>query len=507
MINSASSVANRLLSVTVLVWMFQYLVKRVPTEEFAIYPVVMAVMVVAPLFFSLFTGGMARFLIDAYAREDYEQVRGVLSSVVPVLMAAVAVFWAIGLTFALNVEDVLRIPPGLEPQARLMMVLLVLTYGVRTLLSPFMLGFHIRQAYVELNVLEITRELLRITILLSLLIGVGPAVLWVVVATTTAELALSGVMVWRSRRLVPELRFDYRLSSLGTARKLTSFGLWTSLGQLGGIMYTNAATILLNLHSTPMDVTCYFLGATLYRQTEILIVTAIGPLLPVVTAMNATRDKARLAATVLRSGRYGLWVSMLIAVPAAIYAEPFVRLYVGEEFGTAVVVILLFMAMFPFTQAVTLLPLTAMATGRVRAFYLPAFIAQALGLALMLVLAIRFEAGAIGMAAALCVVTVGSQVVYFWWLSLRLIESDFATFLRSVLVPGLAPAACGALAWLALRMLVPIESWTTLFGCGLLGASVYGAAVILFGFEPAAREALRLRFAKATGRLRRTVAS
>ncbi|SFE78855.1 lipopolysaccharide biosynthesis protein [Roseivivax sediminis] len=501
-VNSASSVANRLLSVTVLVWLFQYLVNRLPTEEFAIYPVVMAVMVVAPLFFSLFTGGMARFLIDAYARSDFDAVRGVVSSVLPVLIGAVALFWMVGLTFALNVEKVLKIPVGSEVEARAMMALLVLTYGIRMLVSPFTLGFQIRQAYVELNILEIGRELLRISVLTLFFLLAGPAVVWVVVATAISELVLSAVAVWRSRRLVPELTFDRAFASFAVARRLTSFGIWTSLGQLGGIMYTNAATLILNLHGTPMDVTCFFLGATLYRQTEMLIITAIGPLLPVVTALNATGDRVRLATTVLRGGRYALWASMLIATPAIVFSDIFVRLYIGDEYGRAALVIILFMSIFPVNQATALLAMTALATGRVRAFYLPAFIAQAAGLSIMLALASWYGAGAIGMAAALALVTIASQLLYFWWLNLRLIGAGFSAFLASTLVPGLVPAVVGAGVWIGMRFLVTIESWVELFACGAAGAVAFGLAILVFGLEPAARSRLLARAAPATGWMR-----
>ncbi|MEM9128177.1 MAG: oligosaccharide flippase family protein [Pseudomonadota bacterium] len=494
--NSASSVISRLLEVTILVWMYQYLLKSIPTEEFAIYPVVMAIMVFAPFFFSLFTGGLARYLIDAYAKSEFERVRSITSSVAPVIWGTVILFWILGLTFAANIEDVLNIPVYLEQDARLMMALLVLTFGCQMMLSPFVLGFHIKQRFVELTCLGILKELLRIFLLLLLLLGIGPAVLWVVIANTIAELAYLCIVFVRSRRMVPELRFEPRLFEWKTAKTLASFGLWTTLGQLGGMMYTNAATILLNLHGTAVEVTSYFLGATLYRQLETLIVRAIGPLLPVITAMNATGDKQRLANTVLRGGRYGLWVSMLVATPAIIYSDIFVELYAGPEFSQASTIIILFMVMFPFTQAVSLLPMTAIATAWVKQFYLPAFLAQLTGLAIMLVMVTRFEATAIGITASLTFVTITAHLVYFWNLAIRMIESDFPTFIRRTLVPGLLPALAGAVVWLGLRLSVPIDGWFTLLLCGFIGAIAYVAALLGFSLEAETRAKLHERLTR-----------
>ncbi|MGB3246098.1 MAG: hypothetical protein WBB25_16310 [Sulfitobacter sp.] len=501
MVNSASAVLNRLLSVTVLIWLFQYLIQRIPVEEFALYPLVMAVMVVAPLFFSAFNGGLARFLIDAYAREDYQRARALLSSVVPALALCVMAFWIVGAVFTLSIETFLNIPRGLEHEAQLMMGLLVFSFGVQMFLAPFMVGFHIRQRYVEQNLLELLRELLRFAILLILMLTLGPKVIWVVVATSVAEIVIALAMALRSRQLVPDLRFDRRLGNVRMALHLTSFGLWTTLGQLGGLMYTNAATIVLNLHGTATDVTCYFLGATIFRQTEAIIMRAIAPLLPVITALNVSGDNARLTPTVLRGGRYALWAAMIVATPAIIYADIFVKLYVGPGFMKAAWVIILFMSMLPFTQAVALLPLTALAKGWMRQFYLPAFIAQLLGLVLMLVAVTRFEMGAIGVTAALAIVTIGSQLLYFWHLCRRMIDVDFGTFYRRVLLPGLLPAAAGAVVWTGVRFAVPMGSWVALFGCGALGAIVYFATLLAFSLEPEARRKLADRISRLRARI------
>lgn len=440
MINSAASVANRILGVTVLIWVYQYLIMRVPSDEFAVYPVVNAIMVVAPLFFSLFTGGLARYVIDAYAKSDLVEVTRVISSVFPMIAVGVAAFWLIGLTFAFNMEKILVVAPEMVGRAHLMMALLIISFGIQMLASPFTLGFHVTQRYVELNLLEILREVIRLGLLLWLLFGIGPNVVWIVIGTTVSDLIRTFIVVIRSRQLVPEFHFDFKLFDPANARKLTSFGLWTALGQLGGLMYTNAATIILNLYGTANDVTCFFLGATLYRQVEILILRAIGPLLPVMTAMHTMKDKDRLASTVIQGGKYGLWASLAIATPAVIYSDIFVALYVGEEFEQAAVVIVLFMIVFPFTQATSLLPMVAVAMARLREFYLPAFLFQILGFILMLAISATFDAGAIGVTLALTLTTIGSQLFYYWNLSMKLIGINFTTFFRQIIVPGVLPS-------------------------------------------------------------------
>lgn len=502
MINSASTVMARLLNVTVLVWMYQHLIARLPTDEFAIYPVIMAVMVFAPLFFSLFQGGLARYVIDAFAKKDLEGVTDIVSAVVPLLAAAVAFFWLIGISFAFVIEHVLVVPVGMVEDARLMMILLVLSFGFQMIVNPFTVGFHVHQRFVELNLLEVGRELLRTLLLLVFLLGLGPSVLWVVIANVIAELSFTATAALRSRQMVPQLRFEWQRFKVARARQLVSFGMWTALGQLGGVMHSNASTIVLNIYGSPVDVTAYFIGATIYRQIEVLMSHAVSVLLPVVTAMHAVGDKARLASTVLRGGRYGLWASLVIAVPAVIYSDIFVILYVGEEFLQAAVVIILFMAIRPFVDAVALLPLTAMATARVREFFLPAFLFLAAGLVVIVLAARVVENPAIVVTAVIAAVSIGSMLIYFWRFCLRLIDVSFASFLRLVIVPGWFPALVGGIAWMGLRLLMDIDTWAELLLCGFLGALVYGAAIVLFGLEPETRTNAMARLRRSLDRRR-----
>ena len=83
LINSISSVITRLINILFLVWIYEYLLERISTEEFAVYPVVAAIIVFAPLFSSLLTGGISRFVIEAYARGEMQRVTEIVSSIVP----------------------------------------------------------------------------------------------------------------------------------------------------------------------------------------------------------------------------------------------------------------------------------------------------------------------------------------------------------------------------------------------------------------------------------------
>ena len=490
-VNSASSVLARILNITVLVWMYQYLLKNIPAEEFAVYPVVTAIMVFAPLFFAFLTSGVSRHIVDAYARDDLEDVRRIISSIVPMLTAAAGLFLLGGLLFAAHIEQILNITPSMVSDARFMMALLVVSFSLQMFALPFATGYHVRQKFVELNLLGVAREMFRILLTLIFLLGIGAEVIWVVIANVTAELIFQAVIVYRSLRMAPDIRFDRRLIDGPKARSLLSFGLWTTLGRLGGMMYTNAATIMLNLHGSAVDVTSYFIGATLYRQLDGMIGAATLPLQPALTALNATQERRRLASAVFRGGRYALWFAMAVATPLMIYADVFIDLYIGEVYSDAAMIIVLFMIIYPFNKPTVLLPMTAMAMARVREFFLPAFLFQLFGLGLMYLFATEFDMGAVGVTLALTIITIGSQLSYFWRLTFTLTETTLSDFARRVLAPGFAPALGGAVVWYALKLAAPIEGWIHLGLVSALGGVAYLTVLFLFCLDEGERGDLR----------------
>lgn len=490
-INSASTLAARVVNFVVMLWVYQYLLRRLSAEEFAILPVVTSLMVFAPLFFSFMTSGIARYAIDAYAKGDFTEVRRIVSSIFPVLLAVSAVFLSVGFLFAANIEKVFNVAPGVVGEARIMMALLVLSFTIEMLLLPFQIAYAIRQRYFEQNALKAGRDFARAILMVACLVALGPNVLWVVASNFVADLVLAVILLVRSLRMVPELRMDWSLFDFQRARMLMSFGVWTTVGRLGAIMFTNAATLLLNLFGTPVGVTSYHIGATFFRQIQSTINLATIPLQPAMTAMNALDDQRRLASTVMRGGRYGLWASMFVATPLSIYADTFIDLYLGPDYAIAATVIVLFMAMFPFLHPTVLLAQTAMATARVRDYFLPAFLFPFVGFLVTLSLIHWAGIGAVGVTAVLTVTVIVSQVCYFWWLQLRLVGASPVAFRDQVLLRGLAPAAGGAVVWGALKILVAPAGWVSLLGCSAIGALAYMAVLLAFSLTAAERADFR----------------
>ncbi len=471
--NSASSVLSRLLNVSVLFWMYRYLLDRIPPEEFAIYPVAAAIMTFAPLLSSVLTGGISRYIVDAYARGENEEMREIHSSCVFPLWALCLGGFAFGTLFALNIEHIVRVPESQYVVARRMMFLLIVNFFVQTAVMPYTVGFDVHQKFAQREAIGVVRELIRMAILLVLLVGVSPNVLWIVVATVVSNLSALVVIVYVSRKLVPELRFAFGHVRRSTSLMLISFGFWTTVGQLSLMIYRSGGAIVLNALGTPLDVTNYHLGATIDRQVMSFSTMASAPIQPALTAMNSTGDTTRLGNAYLRGGRYALWAVLFVACPLGVYSREFVQLYVGEKYDDAALVIILLLASYPFLYSQTLLPKLALAKARNRPYAIGALITSLCIVAAMVMSTGIMHAGSLGIASSVFAGCVLSRLLFFWPLGFRLAEVSLSRFLNEAFLPGLLPSVAAFPFWIALKYGMSPNSWLALIGCSLAGQAVY----------------------------------
>ena len=259
-INSASALFVRVLSITVLVWLQRFLLNTIDVAEYSLLPVLTSLIVFLPLFSGTLTNGLSRFVIEAYAKGDNHRVTQITSTMSLLIFPFGLVILVAGGFFAWNVGEFLNVSEQLIPDARLMMCLMVISFVLNTVMTPFLTGFQVKQKFVVLNLIRLGQELLRFGILFILLFGVGPKVLWLVVASFVADILSLGVRFVYSYRLVPSIRFRFSQRNWSVAREVSSFGGWSILGQLAEMIRLSANPIVLNKLSTELEVACFHLG-------------------------------------------------------------------------------------------------------------------------------------------------------------------------------------------------------------------------------------------------------
>ena len=480
LINSASSVATRVVNVSVLVWLHQYLLRRISTEEYSLYPVLMAVMVFVPMLTVILTSGLGRYIVEAYAKGDERRVTQIVSTMFPLLLGAGIILLPLGWTFAWYVDRVLTITPDRVWDARIMLGLLMFSAAIRLPLAPFGVGMYVRQKFVLSNFIGLCIQILRISLLFILLFGISTRVLWVVVASVSADLFSLFVNVTISRCLVPALKFQPSHIRWAVAKKITSFGGWHLLGTIGENIRLAADPIILNKLATPLDITCFHLGSMPMRQIQGMSSAVKRPLGPQLVAMHVSGDKRRLGNTYLRGNRYALWATLILTLPLMIYSREIINLWVGSKFTTAATVMVLVLSQYPFMYSNMMMGNIAIATGNMRSAALRGFTLKIANLLLTLYLVGSLGMGAVGSALGTFLTTTFVYSIVAVPLGLRLSNVRFNKWLRETIWLGCLPGVLGAVIWIILKAIVAPSTWASLGFCFFTGLVGYMATLMIF---------------------------
>lgn len=477
-INAFSSVLTRLLSITVLVWVNQYLLRRIEPEEYSLFPLVMSLVVFNGLFVSIFVGGVSRHMVEAHHLGEPGGVTRVASSMLVVLVPATLFLGLVGGLAAWNIDALLEIDPSYLGQARIMFLLTVLTLCLTTLCAPLTQGLYVQERFVLDNLIGLGSEVLRILLLLTLLFALGTRVMWLVVASSTATLANQLAQLLLTRRLLPEARFDRSLVCRTTMKRVLSFGAWTSVHGISQLLSGTAPVLLLNRFASPLDVASFHAGRIPETQMRNMLQAIEGPAQPALIGLYARGGQAAVNQLYYRGGRYYLWLILLPVAPLLVFGRPLFRLYAGEEYAKAGIVMAAILGSYPFQFASGMYYRVAHAIGRIGAFHAYFLMLQLVAIAAILyAVGLRGE-GAVGAAFAIGLTQGLLHVVLIWPMGLRLVGGRWSDFARRTIARGMLPFCAALVLSLAISRYVVVDDWWTLLAICAASAIVYAGVLL-----------------------------
>lgn len=504
-INASSSVLTLLIQITVLVWVNQHLIRRIPAEEYALYPVIVSLLVAGDIFAKIFTGGVSRFIVAKDAERDADGLVSVTSSMVPMLAGACVVVALFGSLGVWKVDVILDVDPAYVADARMMLALLILKLCANIVTTPFVVGLFARQRFVVLNMVELGAEFAKTISLMVLLFGFSTRVIWLIVASTISSMLSLALRRYFTKKDIPEIRFQWSKMNIGMTKEILRFGAWTSTSGVANLLQKTGPFLLLNHFGAAVETVIFHLGRLVDHSLRRFVRAAAVPLQPALTRRYVTKGIGGFRELYYKGGRYFLWVVLFAVPPLVVFRNEIITLYVGLEYAGAGVVMLLYFMVYPFDYAGMMFYRVAYALGRVGEFSkieLYSTIIMFLG---MVGAVVFYGAGAIGIAAVSLVAAVVKNIGFMWPRGLRLVGGDFRTMLASVIVPGCAP--CGvafAVCVLARSVYLP-TGWSAILCFSLLSAIIYGVVVYFYSMRRVERESMNRilgRLAGTFGRLR-----
>ena len=493
LINSFSGLIARIVNLGMLVWLQQYLLIRISPEEYSLYPVFTSILMFMLIAKSIFTGGIARYLIAARSRGDNVQIERIVSSTFALNAAIACIVFVVGIPISMSVERLLTIDPVYHGDAHRMMLIMVTSFALRLAFASFESGLIVEQRFVIINVVAVGASLLRFGLLLIFVIGVSPRILWVALATEVVNILRMLVTSVLSARALPYLRFRRKSVNWGTLKQILSFGSWSFFGQIANKIRIAADPVILNQLAGPLDVTFYYLGSLVPKNAYSIVGHVTQVLLPSLTAMYETGQHTRLANAYLRYGRVVTWILFSVAIPFIILSGKIMTLYAGTNFISAGTVLAVLFVADIFELPYSAVPKIAFAAAKMKVFSLLSAGAQSLNLLLTLTLVGFFNMGAFGAALSTLLIRVFVELPIFSVYGAHLVGIPYRKWVVSAWLRGILPGLSAALAMLIVKVFWSPDNWLSIIAQAAMGVIAFILAAFFIAAEKIDRaDALRL---------------
>jgi O-antigen/teichoic acid export membrane protein len=422
-----------------------------------------------------------RQIADRHAHGD----RDGLDRVVSTSLAFFAVL-GIGLTVAyLGCMWLLwprfQIPPG-ETRLALSMLLWA---ALSTFLFGLPLGVFgttlvgIQRADVA-NALQLAQALVRFASIVALL-WAGFDVLAVVIADAAIGIAVGCGYLVACRRLIPRLRPRVSLVSRSLLASMMPYSLRVFAMGLSALVIFQTDNLIIGAFLPVASVTIYAAAYRVYLVVRQFTYALINPLVPDAARATALAQPARVRALLVRGTKYSNGLTLLLAIPATLFAKPLLVAWAGADFARAApsLQILLLSLLANNNHLVAFALLTGM--GRIGAYLGYQVAWAAANVVLSVVLIQRLGLAGVALGTALPVVVLEP---FYLRTAIRETGIDGRHFLvAAVLRPGLAAATAVAPVLTALALSARV---TPLRACAL---TIGYAMLFLFAFSRLAIDA------------------
>ncbi|MBI1338488.1 MAG: hypothetical protein GC164_16215 [Phycisphaera sp.] len=501
--NSIGTAVAHVLNIVALIWVVQHLLSRIPADEYELLPIISSLVIFLPIAIDTFTSGIARFVTEAYVRKDFDRIVQITSTMFIVNIVVMVVLLAILSTLTWKLNYVLDIAPGRLGEARLMFSLLLMSSVLYLPSTPFAVGMHVRQRFLVLSGIALLGTLIRIILLFSLILGIGPDVLYVAIANCAANVFMQVGRVVCSMRMVPELRVKLGSFRMSVAKQILGFGAWSTVGRTAGAIRDGSDPILLNHLTDAIQVNSFHVGSLIERQFKAILSKVATPFEPVFTSLHVDDNDHRFGNAYLRVTRLILWVTTPPIIPLLVYRNELMGLYLKDALHKyPTVPDLLGVLTLGMPIMATNIPIwfVARARARIAAYSTNGLIVEVSNLALTLLLVYTLQIGAMGSALGTFISNVILCPILIWPLGCRLASVRVRDHASEMLL-GLAPTTIIAALGEYSRLIWAPHSWLTLGASSVLLYAL-SIAVVVALMKPADRNDFKKTMNKLVGRFR-----
>lgn len=431
-VNAISNLAGFVIRGIIAFFLLRYTVSELGSEQYSVIPLVTSLMSYL-LLLSMGTGmGMARYITAANTRGHHEEVSRIFSSMFTVLVGIATILLTAGLIFATQISELLKIPPGLETAAALLMGITVVSSAIRMPFSVLQSAFVATESYWLMNSIAVGSTVLQAILVIALLSSISKWVVWIALAQLIVSL-LTTVTEWiAARRILPSMRIKLSLFDAKLTLQVMSFSFAVFIGSVSGILYWDTNKIIINQWLSPTDLTIYAIVVTTAMTLYQVMNVPLNVLFPVVAKAEATNNKKIVREMICRGTRLSVLFSLPCWVLFALLADPFFHWYLGSEYQDVSTFAPFIAATMFLSSATSIIRLIPVPMGQPRFISMSELAFGMVNIIITIMLVVWLDWGLVGVVYGTLVAVGIKNIILLPWYVARLVDLSLNVLLRDI---------------------------------------------------------------------------
>jgi O-antigen/teichoic acid export membrane protein len=463
--NTLFNIFGRIWSTVIVLLLTPYIINHIGVERYGIWAIVGVLTSYCGLLDFGISTSFIKYIAEFYSNRDYDKINQVVNT--GFICYSVFAVLIIGLAFlAINqLLHLFNISLSLQNEARTVLVLGIIIFGINGIFSPF------TSIQSSLQRMDITNKVL-IAISIPQVIGtvlfleLGYGLIGLMVNNAIIVGLTNIVNLIIAFKILPQLHFSpARLSRKEMLRKLFGLGYKIRITTIAGWIQGQMDKIFLAYFLNVSAVTYYSVSSNLASRLKEMPVLLTSAILPAATELDTKTDKEQLYALYYRAMKYTFLVGFLVLFGVILLANPFIYLWLGKGFEKSALTLQILMLGF-FMNLITA-PGYQILNGMGKPNYamISAIIAAVLNLILNLILVIKI--GYFGVVIG-TTISLSISAIYFLFMANQMLKLSILDLARKILVTPIIACVIPFLIVYLLMLQIQQMKWGILFGLGLL---------------------------------------
>jgi len=284
------------------------------------------------------TTSINRYVAYHRAKDDFEGINRVLSSIALVMRVMGATAFGLAILFTYLVGPLFHERLGAHlTEARWLVLLLGLGLAVQisaTVYGSILTGLHRWDWH---NGIHAATNVLTLVVMVGALL-MGQGVIGVAVAHVAGETLGRSARMVVAYRLCPWLEIKRRHFRWATAREMLGFGGKAFLTYISQLLMNSSVSLLIAGHLGPAALALYQRPVSLVRNFQVFVNKYAMVFSPTISSFQGAGRRSEVRSLALKATRYGIYLSLPVLLTLVVFGGEVMRVWMGGRYADRLLV-------------------------------------------------------------------------------------------------------------------------------------------------------------------------